>query len=133
MRRDFINYSRECHSLAICGSFVSEFSWATVVAAALFGAFIEASDRAVTFATGWQGLAVSALIYTAIAWTAILLFKLIFVAPFQVYQRHRRPENKQKLMEFYVSAGALLNYRLEKDVTAEEFDKYRAMVDFLDK
>ena len=39
-----------------------------------------------TFADGWQGVVVAGVIYTAIAWATIFVFRLVFVVPFRLWQ-----------------------------------------------
>ena len=42
-----------------------------------------------TFGEGWQGVVISGVVYTAVAWTVIFIVRLIFVAPFQMWREQK--------------------------------------------
>jgi hypothetical protein len=47
---------------------------------------MEWQGHAMTFAEGWKGVVAAGIAYTAIAWLTIFVFRLLFVAPFQLWK-----------------------------------------------
>jgi hypothetical protein len=72
---------------------------------------------------GWPGVVAAALIYILVTWLVFFLCRLIFVAPYRLYQKYRRPPALERLNEFYVEVGPLIGRKLQKDDTAE-FEAY---------
>lgn len=61
----------------------------TILGAGVLGAFMEWQGHAMTFAEGWKGVVAAGVAYTAIAWLTIFVFRLLFVAPFQLWKGGR--------------------------------------------
>jgi hypothetical protein len=71
------------------GSLSSALNWGGITGAGLLGAIFEYRGSKMTFGEGWQGVVLSGLAYTAVAWIAILILRLIFVAPFQLWRTEK--------------------------------------------
>ena len=78
------------------------------------------------FAEGWLGVVLSAMISSLLLWLLIAVFRLFFIAPYELWKLNHRPEYKKKLQEFYVRATELLHRKLPADLSDEEFDSYVA-------
>ena len=76
------------------------------------------------FAEGWQGVVASAIIAAIVVWLLIVLLRLFFVAPYQLWKLRYKPEYKKQLQEFYISGTELLQRNLPKDISAEDFESY---------
>jgi hypothetical protein len=78
-------WTGRCWRFAASGSFKQASTWATILGAGLLGVIANWWGRSVTFDTDWQGLVASGLVYTAVAWVAVFLTRLI-AAPFFLYR-----------------------------------------------
>jgi hypothetical protein len=124
--REYLQYFRACVEIALRGSLQSATNWAGVVGVAVVGAvlqYIMGQFQELVPYPGWQGVVAAALIYIFAAWLVVFLCRLIFVAPYRLYQKYRRPPALERLNEFYVEVGPLIGRKLPKDDTAS-FEAY---------
>jgi hypothetical protein len=92
----------------------------------MLGGFAQYIGTQLVFSEGWLGVIVSAIISAFLLWLLIAVFRLLFVAPYQLWKLNYRPEYKKKLQEFYVTATELLQRKLPADISEEEFESYVA-------
>jgi hypothetical protein len=97
MLNDLYWYCRRCLSIALRGSLSSALNWAGIIGVGLFGAFLHYRGSNLRFEDEWYGAVASAVVYTAVAWSAIFALRLIFVAPFQLYRSQRSQADKPAL------------------------------------
>ena len=121
--REYLRYFRTCVEIAIQGSLRSASNWAGVVGVALVGAILQIWGQELVAHPGWQGVVAAGLIYIAVAWLVFFLFRLIFVAPYRLYQKYRRPPALEHLNKFYVELGPLISRKLPKN-DAAAFEAY---------
>jgi len=79
---------------ALRDSFKSALNWASILGVGALGAFVEWQRLHVTFAEGWQGVVLGAFVYTIIAWIVIFFFRLLFLAPLQVWREGKWYDGK---------------------------------------
>jgi hypothetical protein len=103
--------------LAARGTTNWAFNWGPIVGSGVIGVLASAAGVRVIFPDGWLGIAVSTIVCAAAAWLAFFLFRLLLVAPFQLWRSARRPPAREKLQSFYVEAGAILE-RLSKPLSS---------------
>jgi hypothetical protein len=84
------NYILDCARNALRGSLSSAFNWAGIVGVGAVGAYFEFRGRLMTSPHDWHEVVKWGAIYTAVAWTIIFAFRLIFVAPFKLYYEQRK-------------------------------------------
>ena len=119
-------YLRECLPISLRGSIRGALNWAVILAVGGLAGFAQYIRDPVIFAEGWQGVAISMIIASFAAWLVIVVLRLFFVAPYQLWKSHYRPEYKKKLQEFYVRGTELLQRNLPMDISEEEFEAYVA-------
>ncbi len=112
--REYRQYLLACFVIAFRGSVQSASNWAGVVGFGSVG--IGLWYFGVKFpAPEWPWDFVVALSYFFVAWVVIFLFRLIFVAPYQLYRKYWRPPALEQLNKFYVEIGPLIERSLPKD------------------
>ena len=124
--QSYPQYLRECFPVALRGSLQSKLNWSSILVVAALAGFAQYLGVRIVFAEGWQGVAVSMLLAALVAWLAIVVLRLFFVAPYQLWKLSYRPEYKKQLQEFYISGAELLQRDLPRDISDEEFESYVA-------
>ena len=94
--------------------------------AGALGGLVQYFGAQLVFADGWQGVVASAIIAAIVVWLLIVVLRLFFVAPYQLWKLRYKPEYKKQLQEFYISGTELLQRKLPKDISDEEFESYVA-------
>ncbi len=117
-------YIRECFPLALRGSIHGAWNWGSIVGAAALGGLAQYFGAQLVFTDGWQGVVASAIIAAIVIWLLIVVLRLFFVAPYQLWKLRYKPEYKKQLQEFYISGTELLQRNLPKDISEEDFDSY---------
>ena len=79
-------YLGPCLKRAIRGSLSSALNWASIVGLAVVGAVYQYRGLTITEPHGWLDIVKWGLIYLAAAWAILVLVRLIFVAPFQIFK-----------------------------------------------
>jgi hypothetical protein len=122
----YLQYLRECLPLALRGSIRSTLTWAAILFAGMLGGLGQYFSGQLVFAEGRLSVALSAIASSVGMWILIVILKLFFVAPYELWKLNHRLEYKMKLQEFYVRATELLQRKLPVDLTDEEFESYVA-------
>jgi MFS family permease len=122
--RLYPQYLRECFPLAIRGSIHGAWNWGSIVGAAALGGLAQYLGAQLVFADGWQGVVASAIIAAIVVWLLIVVLRLLFVAPYQLWKLRYKPQYKKQLQEFYISVTELLQRNLPKDISDEDFERY---------
>jgi hypothetical protein len=78
-------YVIRCLQRAFWGSLSSALNWAGIVGVGVVGAVGGYLGRIINPQT-WQQVVTWALVYTAATWVIFFFFRLVFVAPFQVFK-----------------------------------------------
>lgn len=86
MVRTIYAYVWECLRRAFGGSLGSALNWSSILGVGLLGASLEYWGATLTFGDGWQGIALSGIIYTSVAWVAIFIIRFFFIVPFQMWR-----------------------------------------------
>lgn len=89
MVRTICAYILECFRRAFGGSLGSALNWSGILGVGLLGASLEYWGSKLAFGDGWQGVALSGVTYTVVAWGAIFIIRFIFTAPFQMWREQR--------------------------------------------
>lgn len=121
--RLYTQYISKCFPLALRGSIHGAFNWGAIVSAAVLGGLVQYLGLPV-FTAGWQGMIASSTIAAIVAWIVIVMLRLFFVAPYQLWKLGYKPEYKKKLQEFYISGTELLQRNLPTDISDEDFETY---------
>jgi hypothetical protein len=104
-------YLLECAARAAKQSLQGALSWGPILGAGAIGAFFTYRGFTLIFPDGWQGVVLSAVAYTAVAWVIIFAFRFLCVAPFQLWKREREGQSQQKKkkhpMQTYESRGLI--------------------------
>jgi hypothetical protein len=133
-------YGGRCWRFAWRGAFGNALNWGGIVGAGALGALLDAAGLKMTIAEGWQGIVLSGLLYTAVAFIAIFLLRLA-IAPFQIHREgiwhgtrfiYREPElafhavmssaNNNKVFQFqFLDAPpfSIISYKIETDGVLE--------------
>ena len=56
-----------------------------ILGAGILGSTLELQGWTIAFAEGWRGVASAGSIYIIVAWLAVFAFRLLFVAPFHLW------------------------------------------------
>ena len=90
----------------------------------MLGGLSQYLSAQLVFVEGWPGVALSAIVSAIGMWILILVLRLFFVAPYELWKLNHRPEYIRKLQEFYVKATELLQRKLPADLSDEEFESF---------
>lgn len=90
MLRSLRDYVFTCFSHALHGSLSSALNWASIVGLGVVGGFYQYLGLTMTDPHSWQEVVTWGLIYTGVAWAIIFLVRLIFIAPFQIWNAERK-------------------------------------------
>jgi hypothetical protein len=93
------------------------FNLGPIVGAGLVGALASAAGVSVVFVDGWLGVVASTIACAVAAWLLLFLFRLLLVAPYQLWRSVRHSPAREKLESFYVEAGGILE-RFSKPVSS---------------
>jgi len=85
-----LHYFKKCFAIAFKGSFQDGLNWAGILGLGLFGMFREYSGAKVLLEQNWQDIVYSGVVYTLIAWVAILFIRFIFFAPYSLYKQQNK-------------------------------------------
>ena len=119
-------YFRECFPLALRGSVKGKLNWSSILTVAALAGFAQYLGIRIVFAEGWQGVAASMLLAALVAWLVIVVMRLFFVAPYQLWKLSYRSEYKKQLQEFCISGTELMQRELPRDISDEQFESYVA-------
>ena len=122
--RPYPQYISNCFPLALRGSVHGAFNWGSIVGVAVLGGLAQYLGIQLVFAEGWQGVVASTIIAAIVAWIVIVILRLFFVAPYQLWKLSYKPEHKKELQEFYISGTELLQRNLPKNISEEDFESY---------
>lgn len=112
--REYFQYFWTCIVIAWQGSVQNASNWAGVVGLGLVGIvlwFLGVKLPSVE----WPWDLVIALGYFLVAWVVIFVFRLIFVAPYQLYRKYLRPHALDQLNKFYVEIEPLIKRNIPKN------------------
>lgn len=90
MAKGYLTWARLVASRAARDSYQGALNWGPILGVAVLGGAAHNQGLAVTFPPGFQGDASSAALYAVVAWCALFLMRLVFVAPYQVWSNERR-------------------------------------------
>jgi hypothetical protein len=122
--RAYPQYLSKCFPLALWGSIRGALNLGTIAIVAAFGGFSPYVGMQLVSDDGWQGVVASAVIAALVGWIVIVILRLFFVAPYQLWKLSYKPEYKTKLKEFYISGSELLQRTLPPDISDEDFESY---------
>ena len=122
--RPYSLYISKCLPLAIRGSIHGAHNWGAIVGGATLGGLAQYLEIQLVFAEGWQGVVASSIIAGIVTWLVIVVLRLFFVAPYQLWKLNHQPEHQKKLQEFYISGTELLQRNLPMDISEEDFEHY---------
>ena len=108
-------YFKKCAAIAFKGSFQDGLNWAGILGVGLFGMFREYSGAKVLLEQNWQDIVYFGVIYTLIAWVAIIFIRFIFFAPYSLYR-----QLNQSICELHTKAAS---YKPEVDLELRELHK----------
>jgi hypothetical protein len=129
--RQYLQYASACIRIALDGSLQKANNW-SVLGVAIIGALLQYSGQKLDVSQDWPGTVTITLIYVAVAWFAFFLWRLIFVAPYRLYQKYKRPPALEQLNKYYVEIGTLIEKRLQKD-DLQAFESYvKAVQEWVD-
>ena len=103
------SYFGACLERAFRGSLSSALNWAGTVGVAVVGAIYQYRGLTISEPHGWLDIVVWGLIYLATAWAIFFCFRLIFVAPFQMFKEteFQRLQLQKKLEDREIRQRAL--------------------------
>jgi hypothetical protein len=79
-------YGGRCWRLALSGSFASATNWGGIIGAGLLAFVFQRYGSKIMPAEGPYEIVAQGLLFIVAAWIVIFLFRLIFIAPFQVHR-----------------------------------------------
>jgi hypothetical protein len=79
-------YGGRCWRIASTGSFASATNWSGIIGAGILAFALQRYGRAPMIAETWYEIVGQGLLFIVAAWVVIFLFRLFFIAPFQVHR-----------------------------------------------
>lgn len=86
MRR-YIRYWLRLAKTAASGTIRGSLNWGPIIGAAIFGAALSIGNQTempALLANGWQGVVLTALVFSSIAWMFFFVTRIVFVAPYSL-------------------------------------------------